>query len=164
VIPHELSADARRLAEALAGFPIGYLVSHAQLTRLLGRDVATCRHVLYRAMRVVQREHGAIFASVHGKGYRRLSTEGLVETVGSHARSRIRGTARRAALTLRDGVRAANDVTPAAQRKASAELAVLGMIQHMARDRTVERLEASARPPESVASTARAMLRKLTAP
>lgn len=161
MIPTDLSADTRALADHLATVPVGELATIARMSAVIGRDVDRHRHVLYAAIRVAQRETGAVFACERGAGYRRLSVEEVVQKVGSTARDRIRGTARRARKTLTAGTRGANDLAPAMQRKAAAEVSALALLEHLARDAVARPANDGPQAPTPVAITAKTMLARI---
>lgn len=162
MIATDLSADARRCADLLAATPRGETVSFATVTATIGRDINRCRHVLHTALRVAERETGACFASVRGVGYRRLAPEEIVK-VGQTARARIRGYARRGRRTIQAGLAGANDLTPETQRQTAAELSSLGLLEHIARDRSLPAISETDVRPLTVADTAKAFMEKIGA-
>lgn len=162
MIATDLSADARRIADLLAAIPRGETVTFATISSTIGRDINLCRHILYSGLNVAERENGACFASVRSVGYRRLAPEEIVK-VGQTARSRIRGYARRGSRTLRQGMTGANDLTPEAQRQTAAELSALGLLEHIARDKSLPTIPEEDTRPLSVAATAKAFLQKIGA-
>lgn len=158
MVPNEVSAEVRRVIDRLALVPFGALVTVPDLQAATGLDLRRRRHLLYSALRVLQRESGAVFAGERGAGYRRLSAELAPGVIGSTARARIRGTARRGMRAIDATVKHANHLPPDAQRRANAERAALGLIEHIARDRPVMETAATASRPLSVAEAARGFL------
>jgi len=162
MIASDLSADARRAADLFASIPRGDVVSLDALSAAIGRDAKRCRHILYRAMRVAERESGAVFASERGIGYRRLAPDEIVK-IGQTARSRIRSSARRGRRSIQAGIAGANDISPNSQRQVSAELSALGLLEHIARDRSLPPIPEDDSRPLSVAATAKAFMLKIGA-
>lgn len=94
-----LNQETVQLAELFAQAKPGETVTFEQMSKTIGRDIATCRWFIQCAHRIVLREHNAVFAPVRGEGYRRL----LDEEIPAHAmRSvrRIRNTAKKGAREL----------------------------------------------------------------
>lgn len=162
MISTELSADARAVANLLSSVSVGDLATFATISAAIGRDITTCRHVLAAGRKVAERESGAVFATERGKGLRRLSAERATETVGSAARAHIRTTARRASRTLVAATSRMNDLPPAVQRRLSAEISALSLVEHLVRDAAVRPVENGPLKPTPVAVTARAMMAALT--
>jgi hypothetical protein len=163
MIVTEISPDTRALANRLLAVPLGGAISYADLSAAIGRDVRTenTRYLIYGAMRVTQREAGAIFANDRGKGYVRLSPDDA-HKVGNTARSRVRRIARHATKQISAALARANAVAPESQRKANAELSALGLLEHVAKDRHVVPAETD-EAPTPVAITARRFLERIGA-
>lgn len=162
MISTELSADARAVADLLSAVPVGDLATFATISAAIGRDITACRHVLAAGRKVAEREAGAVFVSERGKGLRRLSAERATETVGTAARAHIRTTARRASRTLIAATTRMNDLPPAVQRRLSAEISALSLVEHLSRDTIVKPAPDAPLRPTPVAVTARAMMAALT--
>lgn len=146
MIRFALSEDARRLADLFIATSPGATVTFAQLTAALGRDVKKARHLIASAQRTAQREAGASFVNVITVGYKRLAPGEVASRIGPAARKRIRGEARRASGAIVAAVSVGNDLTPEEGRRANAEMAVLGMIEHIAGDRHVAQMQRTASP------------------
>ena len=159
----ETSADVRALVEFLAGVPIDEVATYADISAVIGRDVRLNRAQLYSAIKIVQRENNAIFATVHGYGYKRLSTMEASRIVGPHARSRIRATSRRGLRAIHAAFRADNGESPEVQRKLSAEANALGLIEQIARDSNVKPAPAASTKPVPVAEAAKEFLARIGA-
>lgn len=156
----ELSPDTRAIADRLSTVPHGATIGLGDLSAVIGRDIRQCRHLLYAAYAVVRRETGAIFGSVRNVGYQRLSID-QVPAIGSTARKRVRRTARRASRDINASLAKANDVSNAVRLKANAELSMLGLVEHMARDSAVKPSEDMNIAPQPVAVAARAFLERI---
>lgn len=156
----EISPDTRALAERLAAVPYGGLVTLAELSGVIGRDIRLCRYLVYSAFRLARKETGAVFGAVRGEGYQRLTIEQL-PAVGSTARKRIRGTARRASKSINAGLARANDVPNEVLLKANAELSMLGLVEHATRDAHIKPDATMAASPQPVAVAARALIERL---
>lgn len=153
----DISPKVRALADRLAVVPVGESISFAALSGVAGEDITIRRHLLHSAIRIVQRESGAIFTNERGKGYRRLTAESI-PGIGVYARARIRSTARRGSRAITDGLQFQNDVPEPIKLRATAELAALGLVEHLSRDRAVAQ-RAEPRSPEAVADVVRATLK-----
>lgn len=162
MIPNELSADAAAIVDRLQEVPHGGTITHGEISAVIGRDIRNCRHILYAALRVVQREHGVIFAGLRGVGYERMTTERVVEVVGPDTRRAIRRKARRGVKALVAATKGPNSLTPEQQRKASTEIGVLGLIEHLSRDRHAKPAPEASLKPEPVAVVARRLLDELS--
>jgi hypothetical protein len=158
VIATELSAEARAVADLLAQCPVGEVVTLAAMSAAIGRDIRTRRFVISTARRVAEREAGAVFTTERGAGYRRIDAARVADVIGTTARRHIRATARRSARTLNEGTRRLNDLPADVQRKVAAEMSVLGLLEHMARDKEVKIAPDGPMKPQPVAVTARAFL------
>jgi hypothetical protein len=159
----ELSPETRTIADRLNATEVGGIVSFAEMSAAIGRNILSRRHVIYSAMRLAEKESGAIFATIRGQGYKRLAASEVVEIVGSSARAHIRRTARRSAKTLNEGTRRHNNLPPEMQRKVASEMSVLGLIEHISRDKVVAPKEDAPTKPQPVAVTAREFLKALVA-
>lgn len=153
----EIHADVRRIADCLSATPIGSTITWPDMSSVIGRDLRRCRHVLYSAERIAQRESGAVFLCERGKGYRRLPVEEIA-SVGATARSRIRRQARRGNTTIAAGIDGANDIPAGVLRTLLREQSMLGLIAHMARDRSLPTIPIGDTRPLPVAVVARQFL------
>lgn len=157
MIAIDLHADTLRIIDRLKSVPRGGEITLAAISQTIGRDIANCRHLMYSAFRHVEAESGAVFASVRGVGYRRMQPDEIVK-IGQTARSRIRRTARRGIKTMSAGVAGANDLSDADKRKVLAEQSSLGLLEHIARERSLPTVPTTDTRPLPVAETARAFL------
>ena len=133
---NEMHQDTRDLADRLIAVTHGDIISWSDLSAAI--DVADVRRVRWRvaaAMRVALREAGAVFATLRGIGYRRVTIDRLGSDVGQSARARIKRTARRANATIGLGLAKANDVPNEARIRALREQSALGLIEFLARER-----------------------------
>jgi hypothetical protein len=159
MVPNEVSAEVRRLADGLARVPIGELIEWPAICDLAGFDIQhKRRHLLYSAMETLQRECGAVLANERNVGYRRLTAEVSPGMIGSTARARIRGSAHRGAKAIERVMQKANDMTPEAIRMAHAERSALGLLGHLARDKRVKEAARTFDRPLSVTEAARHFL------
>jgi hypothetical protein len=156
----ELSPDTRALADRLATVAYDAMITHDDLSRVIGRKISTCRHLLYAAMRLVRKEQGAIFASVRGVGYKRL-TVAEAPSIGHTARKRIRAQSRRATRNISVMLSKPNDVPNGVLLKANRELSVLGLLEIAAQDRNLPAGDQMKDRPLPVAMATRALLDKL---
>lgn len=124
---------AKRLLDAATD----EIVSLDQLSTAAGIDCRAERWVVQSALRAVNTEYGAVFATVRGEGYRRLAhTDGAL-FAGSRGLRRIRNAGRAASRTATNAARHANDMTPDQRRRHNQQVACLGLITHLTLTRTV---------------------------
>lgn len=135
------NAQARANLVALMNrIPIGGLLEIETIQDVLGGPLAKKRHVWEAARKDAVDEHGVLFESVHGQGYKRLATE-EVPLVGERARVFIRGKARRASRNIEGALKLTNDVPKMTRRRCYGEIAMLGVIQAAARSSSVTKAE-----------------------
>jgi len=94
----EMSIDTRMLYDRLKKAAVGEVVSFAQMTDTLGRQVEGANSNLQSALRRLEGE-GIAFANVRGVGYQRMNDVEVVNTA-EHAREGIRRKAKRAVKRL----------------------------------------------------------------
>lgn len=135
-ISQAANPDARALADLFKRTSIGAIVTHADMTEAIGRNIHDHRHLIPRAITLAAREAGAVFGSVRKVGYQRLAPQEAY-ILGSNARGRIRRTAKRAAEAISAAVTATNDLSDTDKRRAYAEVNSLGLIRHLAADKQV---------------------------
>jgi hypothetical protein len=133
------AGDIDALANRLRALSIGETITYSELDKVLGRPVLKQRYLLLRARARVEREDGALFATVFNVGVRRLPVQAF-STLGYQARSKIRRGARAASKRMAAGLEKANDVPAETMRAVAREQSVLGLIQFAARDRTVAKM------------------------
>lgn len=160
MIATDLHADTLRLIDTLAVAPKGEVVTLARLSDSIGRDIRHCRHLLYSALRVLERDKGVAFACVRGSGYRQLASDEIVK-IGQTARSRIRHTARRSVKTMGAAIAGANDITDKMRREILAEQSVLSMMEHLSRERNLPVVPEQDTRPLPVAIVARQFLQSI---
>lgn len=158
MIATDMSAETRALADLLNAVPRGQIMSLGAIERATGKTIERCRSTLYSAMRVAERETGAVFACERRAGYRRLTPEEIVR-IGQTARARIRGTARRGARSIAAGIAGANEIEPAAYRKILAEQSSLGLLEQIARDKNIVQVPEATDKPLPVALAGQEFLR-----
>lgn len=95
----EITVDTELLHKELRKAEIGEVVTYEKLSAVIGRDVRTCRHLLYSARRKATREEGFLFEAVTDVGLKRLDNVGIIGT-GKDKIKRIRGLARRGLRNL----------------------------------------------------------------
>ena len=162
MIATDLHADTLALISVLQSAPHGEVIPLARFSTAIGRDIRQCRHLLYSAIRVMERDHCAVFASVRGEGYRRMASDEIVK-IGQTARSRIRRTARRGSKSIAAGMAGANDLSNEARIKLLAEQSALGVLEHLARDKSLPTMPQDATRPLPVAVSAREFLKAIGA-
>lgn len=154
MIAIDLHADTLRIIDLLTATPRGQVISLNQISATIARDIRLCRHLLYSALRVMERDKGIAFACERGKGYRQLASDEIVK-VGQTARSRIRKTARRGIRTMSAAMAGANDLTDDMRRKVLSEQSALGLMEHLSREKSLPVVGTEESRPLPVATVAR---------
>jgi len=157
MINTQISPDVAALVEVLTACLPGGKVTYDQLDAAIGRSVRQHYWLVVRARDVAARDYGAVFGSERGVGLVRLTAD-EAHTVGSTARARIKRGARKAGKVIRYALSRQNNVSPEATRKANAELSVLSLLEHLARDKSAKPTEAHDTRPEPVAIVGRRLL------
>jgi hypothetical protein len=135
-ISTDINADTRAIADMLNAVSFGDTITLDAMTDAIGRDIRDCRYVAMSAMRVAERETGAIFASVRRVGYRRLTVDEFAE-IGMTARAHIRRKAKSSARAMGAAMTRVNDMTDEQRRKVVREQSTLGLMAHLAQDRAM---------------------------
>ena len=133
----DISPEIKAISRLLLDCPIGGVVTIDQLSSAIGQDIRNVRYLIYNAMGVVLDETGAVFSSVRKVGYQRLTSE-EVKDIGAHCRSRIRSTARIGQRRMKKATAKSNSMTPDDRREVMRECGILGMLEHMSRDKSKE--------------------------
>lgn len=162
MIATELHPDTVALVAVLSNAPRGEIIPMKAFSDAIGRDINRCRHLLYSAIRVIERNEGAVFACIRKEGYRRMASSEIAK-IGQTARSRIRRTARRGQKSIAAGIAGANDLTNEARVKLLQEQSALGLLEHLARDRSLPQIPEQVTRPLPVAQTAREFLKAIGA-
>ena len=150
--------DAVALQGLLAATPVGETCTYAAMTEAIGRDVRTCSYLLFRAVRRLNAENGALFASVRGVGYKRLQPS-EAHLLGRTSRARIRRMSHRTSKIIARALDHANDMPDTERRKAMAEIGVMNMLAHLATEK--EAVAAVADTPMPVGTLLRESLKKM---
>lgn len=149
------------LVEALLALSPGQTVSYAHLSKVITEPVNGGSYLLQRALDKAEKDSGAVFDNVWGKGYTRLEGKDL-PGVGKKANSRIRRVARKTRKRF-ERVRT-NDMTPEDLAKLAAYRSHFGMIEGIASERHVAGLaevaEAVRVEPSEIAERTDAFMRK----
>lgn len=162
MIAMELSPETEILIELLKALPVGGIIELGTMSAAISRDITTCRYLFYAAAKYMEREQNAVFGSVRRVGYKRLQSN-EISGLGRTARSRIRGTARRGVRAMAAGVAGANDIEPEEKLRVLAEQSSLAMIEHLARERNLPKMQPTETRAKPVAETARGFLVKIGA-
>ena len=89
----EVSPDARKLAEFLQPRENA---TYSEMNRRIGRQInGTDRHVLYGALRILQRDHGIVFVAERNIGIKRATNGQMAMLSTDHVHRKIRRTVRR---------------------------------------------------------------------
>lgn len=103
--------------------------------------------IVGKAMEILNSEIGAVFASVNGVGYRRLSSNNAVSYAGERPLNRVRRVARRGYRHLSNAFRHANDLSPVEQSQALQRMGSLALIEHLTMAKTVATMPRERTPP-----------------
>ncbi len=94
-IINQVNIDALTLCDRLQAAEVGEVVTYAELSELIKRDVQRdARYVLASAQKRLQRDNRILFGAVRGVGIKRLNDEETVR-VGATSMTKIRREARR---------------------------------------------------------------------
>ncbi len=142
LIMFKTNAEAARkidlLCEALETLSPGETITYARLTKVAGEPITGGSHMLQRALKKTEAKTGSLFGNVFAKGYQRLQTKDI-PGVGVKANTRIRRVARSTRKKF-EGVRA-NDLTAHELAQFSAYRSHFGMLEGIARERSVEAMK-----------------------
>lgn len=76
--PGEISIDAKKLVEKMATISVNGVITWADISAIIGRDIRKHGSPLNRARRILERDHRIQFEAVKGVGLRRLDDAGCV--------------------------------------------------------------------------------------
>jgi hypothetical protein len=150
-----LSPETAALHAALAAVPLGETITYDSLSAVIGRDVRRGAQArLASARRIAERDNGAVFETLRKTGLRRLLPDEAPD-IGSSARHKLRRTSRRAIKGMMALAENSNGLTPASQRRLSAEIGTHGLLMEIASDKATARQETADRPnPPAIAGRA----------
>ena len=147
----------RLISERMARTSPGGIVTFDEIARASSTDIRRKSYLVHSAIRLLNRDTGAIFASVRGIGYRRLLQEQAHE-LGISTRGAIRRKSNRTATMISRAVSVANDMPNEAKRSAMSEMATLGLLRMMATDKHRVEVPETAVAPPAVTDVARSVL------
>lgn len=127
-----------RVAHRLLDVKTDEIVSLRQLGDAAGYDLTADRWIVSSALKAVNAEYGAVFATVRGEGYRRLAHGEGALFAGGRGLYRVRRASRAAIKAATNSAKYANDMTPDQRRRHNQQMASLGLISHLTMARTVE--------------------------
>jgi hypothetical protein len=134
----EMSEDARLLSQRLLKAETAELLKYDELTKVIGKPIATARGALQTARRYALREEGFVFGVERGIGIRRLAADEIVAASVSQ-RKFIRNKAGRAAKELRAADYAM--LSSAKQLMATATMSIFLAIRSSVSDQSVHALQ-----------------------
>lgn len=79
--------DIALLAECLEALSYEEIATYEDLSKIIGRDVRRCRHLLAAAQKRVERDKGVLFSCVTNVGYKRLPPSGTLTVASDGVRS-----------------------------------------------------------------------------
>lgn len=136
-----------KVARRMLAVKIDEIVSMQQLSEAAGQDLVENRWVISSALRAVNAEYGAVFATVRGEGYRRLANSEGALFAGNRGLLRVRRASRTAMKYSTNAARHANDMTPDQRRRHNQQMSSLGLVAHLTMARAVEVMPEDS-PPE----------------
>lgn len=141
-----------RVARRLLETKVDEVVSLQQLSDAAECDLGQYRWVVTSAMRVVNGEFGAVFATVRREGYRRLDRATGALFAGNRGLHRIRRASRSAMRIAGNAARFANEMTAEQRREHNQKMAALGLVNHLTLAKTVQSMpETPAERPDPLA-------------
>lgn len=136
-----------KVARRMLGVHIDEIISIQQLSAAAGQDLVENRWVISAALRAVNAEYGAVFATVRGEGYRRLANSEGALFSGNRGLLRVRRASRAAMRFSTNAAKHANDMTADQRRRHNQQMSTLGLVAHLTLQRSVETQPEEA-PPE----------------
>jgi hypothetical protein len=132
------------VAERLLETSIDQVVKYEDLAAAADcDDIEQARWIVMAALKLVNKENGAVFSNERKVGYRRLSSEAGVKHAGM---KRTRSAARNGQRVLTNAIHHANDLSPTEQRETNQRLAVFGLVDHLTKAKIVKTMPDQ--PPE----------------
>lgn len=153
------SADAKTIAHVLRQVAVGNVVSYADLSRAISRNVCTDgRPAMDSARGIVQREDRMIFDSVRGEGLKRLADDEIV-SLGDKARDHVRRSSRKVVKKLV----CVNYETLSKEKqvKHNTALSMFGVFCELATDKSSKRLSSSVEAAQAELPIAKASIAAL---
>lgn len=136
----QIEIEAAAIARLLMELPIDGVLSYADASAQIGRDVTNgARFSLMKARRIAEKECGSLFATVRQVGVKRLPAS-HVAGVGADVRKRVGRAANRGYERL-TAIRY-NDLDGSSRTRVDAERSLLGAISSLATSPTVKKIEA----------------------
>jgi len=156
----ERNLEVNSLLSALNACSVGGVITWEELDQALGREVRPSnRDLLHRALAKLSDDSGIIFESVKGVDYKRLSPNSA-HLLGHRARSRTRRVAKLATKRIINATTRGN-LSQEANLKANAELSVLGLINHLAKDKFVDKQAETSDRPKNMATLGKEFLQHI---
>lgn len=134
----EINVDARVILARLKAAKVGDIITYAELSELVGRDVQKANRYILEAARRWAKKERIVFGTVTGEGIQRLDDAGKVR-VGSGMIDKIRRTSRRAAQTLA-AVESFNDLPNDMKIQHNMSMSVFGIIQQATSRKVQDRI------------------------
>lgn len=135
-----LSIDVKLVYERLAKCSTGDLVTYEDLSAIIGRDIRLkANWVLGSARRRAFTQNQMLFGAIAKVGVKRLSDAEIVAT-GQDALTRIHKTSLRAARRM-TAIRSFDTLDAPARTKHDTYLSALGVLSHLTKEKSMQRLE-----------------------
>jgi alkylated DNA nucleotide flippase Atl1 len=135
----QLSADSAAIVKAIEEMPVGGVITYAQLSAVIGRDIRHFRGSLESARKSVQRDKGMVFDVIRKEGIKRLADNEIID-LSDKAREHSRRHAKRIAKKLI----CVNyeSLSKDKQVKHNAALSMFGTLSELSSTASMKRLEA----------------------
>ncbi len=135
----ELSIDTTLLYDRLRKMEVGEIVNYDELSKIIHRDVRSCRGLLATARRKALRDDEIVIDCVHGEGVKRLDDVGVVETLSTALRA-IRKKSRKATNRV-VGIKNYDQLSGAVKIQHNTYLSLLGAISSFSQASNQKKLE-----------------------
>ena len=137
----QMGADARFLYQHLRPLAAGALVTHGELSAVVGKTVNGASGSLHTARRTLLRDDRQVWASVRGVGVKRL-TDGEIVSFGANGLVRIRRASRRTfgVMTAIDDYQA---MPKSDQLRHTAVMSVAALIGEVAKEHSIAKIESA---------------------
>jgi hypothetical protein len=130
----------RAIADLFHAASVDEVVSHDQIKALIPAGLQHISHYIFahRAFKLLNKEHGLVFATVPREGYRRMRhVTGAQYTVDKMLR-RTRRVCRKGQTVATSAISFANDATPSERRQVYQGINLGGLLEHLATLRTAK--------------------------
>lgn len=132
------SVESRLIAQEMAKMNVGDIITHEQISEIMGVPMKDKPGPVYTAMKRLLRDENKAFGCVRGVGYKRLNDVEILaegESTAASIRRRAKRSVERHMLVDFDKLNASQ------KTRFSAQSAVLGAIAMMARSTSIQKIQ-----------------------